>query len=487
MNTATATAPRYTFTAEQKSAFRAAITSHYKWTGYRQRTGSQSSDLTIGTMLAIAGEFGINPADYGTAKGILAMAFNHQETGYLRERFNAVAHKLSNKQCKLCLDIFATSDTKQNGAMTSRQYTTIASICRDAENGTRSYVPRNRGGHTGSEDREYEDAMRYESDKERAANASNEETAKVKETPNASATVTGAANVANELAVLIGKLATQSVTPESVAALVDERIQAALKNGPAVRIELRDTSGDVRTHSGIAHRTFATLARMAVARGLDGFPLNIWLSGPAGSGKTRAGQDLAKLLGLPFYGMGAKQTSFDVLGYCDGAGTYHKTPFRDAFEHGGVFQADEIDAWDNEAVQALNSATANDFCQFPDAIVARHTDFRCIAGANTWGHGSTSEYCGRTKIDGASLTRFAKLAWEYDPALESALSGNITWAIRVQRARAKAADAGLKVLITPRATLQGAALIAAGFTEDEAAQFTYLADLSADQRAIVGV
>jgi hypothetical protein len=35
--------------------------------------------------------------------------------------------------------------------------------------------------------------------------------------------------------------------------------------------------------------------------------------------------------------------------------------------------------------------------------------------------------------------------------------------------------------------MQGAALIAAGFTEDEAAQFTYLADLSADQRAIVGV
>jgi hypothetical protein len=226
---------------------------------------------------------------------------------------------------------------------------------------------------------------------------------------------------------------------------------------------------------------------MAAARDGAGYPLNIWLSGPAGSGKTRAGQDLAKLLGLPFYGMGAQQTSYGVLGYCDGAGTYHGTPFRTAFEHGGVFQADEIDAWDNEAVCAMNSALANDFCQFPDSVVARHPDFRCIAGANTWGHGSTSEYCGRTKIDGASLTRFAKLAWEYDTALESALSGNITWAIRVQRARAKAADAGLKVLITPRATLQGAALIAAGFTEDEAAHFTYLADLSADQRAIVGV
>jgi hypothetical protein len=485
MNTATATAPRYTFTAEQKSAFRAAITSHYSWTGYRQRTGSQSSDLTIGTMLAIAGEFGINPADFGTVKGALNMAFSQIETRYLAERFEKISDKLGHKQLMLCVGIFGTSNTKQNGEMTSRQYTTIASICRDAENGTRSYVPRNRGGHTGDADKEYFDAMRYEADKESAAN---EEKAKPKETPNASATVnTGTAGVANELAALIGKLATQSVTPESVATLVDERIQAALKNGPAVRIELRDTSGDVRTHEGLAHKTFATLARMAAARQQDGFPVNIWLSGPAGSGKTRAGQDLAKLLGLPFYGMGAKQTGFDVLGYCDGAGTYHKTPFRTAFEHGGVFQADEIDAWENEAVQALNSATANDFCQFPDSVVARHPDFHCIAGANTWGHGATSDYCGRTKIDGASLTRFTKLAWEYDESLESALSGNTAWAARVQRARAKAADAGLKVLITPRATIQGAALIAAGFTPDEAAQLTYLADLSADQRAIVGV
>jgi cobaltochelatase CobS len=483
METDTMNAPRYTFNEKQKSAFRAAITSHYSWTGYRQRTGSQSSDLTIGTMLDIAGEFGINPADFGTVKGALNMAFNHQETGYLRERFNVLAHKLSNKQCKLCLDIFTTSDTKQNGAMTSRQYTTISSICRDAENGTRSYVPRNRGGHTGDADKEYFDAMRYEADKERAATTSG--TAKAKETPNASATVTGAANVANELAVLIGKLATQSVTPESVAALVDERIQAALKNGPAVRIELRDTSGEVRTHEGLAHKTFATLARMAAARDGAGYPLNIWLSGPAGSGKTRAGQDLAKLIGLPFYGMGAKLTAFDVLGYMDANGAYHGTPFRTAFEHGGVFQADELDSWDNEACMALQSALANDFCQFPDSVVARHADFRCIAGANTWGHGATADYIGRSKLDGAFLSRFVKLLWGYDESLESALCGNADFAARVQRARSKAIDSGLKVLITPRDSMAGAALIAAGFTSNEAADLTYLASLSADQRYMI--
>jgi cobaltochelatase CobS len=184
--------------------------------------------------------------------------------------------------------------------------------------------------------------------------------------------------------------------------------------------------------------------------------------------------------------MGAKQTGFDVLGYRDAGGAYHGTPFRQAFEHGGALQLDELDSWDNEACMTLQSAITNGFCQFPDAIVPRHADFLLIAGANTWGHGATADYVGRTKLDGAFLDRFVKLDWTYDETLESALCGNATWAARVQRARAKASEAGLKVIISPRASIDGAALIAAGFTADRAAELTYLAALSADQRAIVG-
>jgi len=224
---------------------------------------------------------------------------------------------------------------------------------------------------------------------------------------------------------------------------------------------------------------------MAAARQANGFPVNIWLAGPAASGKTHAGQDLAKLMGLGFYGMGAKATAFDVLGFIDAAGQYHGTPFRQAFEHGGICQFDELDSWENEACLALQSALANDFCQFPDSIVKRHPDFICIAGANTWGHGATADYVGRTKLDGAFLSRFAKLPWDYDTDLETALSGNPAFAARVQKARAKAAQAGLKVLITPRDTMAGAALIAAGFSENEAAALTYLAALSPDQKTIV--
>ena len=85
-------------------------------------------------------------------------------------------------------------------------------------------------------------------------------------------------------------------------------------------------------------------------------------------------------------------------------------------------------------------------------------------------------------MDAAFLSRFpVKLAWGYDEQLEAAMCGNAAWAARVQRARAAAAKAGLKVLIDPRVSMAGAALIAAGFSENEAANLTYLAGLSPAQ------
>ena len=51
------------------------------------------------------------------------------------------------------------------------------------------------------------------------------------------------------------------------------------------------------------------------------------------------------------------------------------------------------------------------------------------------------------------------------------------------RARKAADKAGLKVLITPRDSVHGSALIAAGIDADTAARMTYLSGLSAAQIA----
>jgi hypothetical protein len=73
------------------------------------------------------------------------------------------------------------------------------------------------------------------------------------------------------------------------------------------------------------------------------------------------------------------------------------------------------------------------------------------------------------------------LDWTYDEALESALAGNAVWSGRVQSARRRAAAAGLKVLITPRASIRGAALIRQGLDADAVARMTYLRGLTAAQ------
>jgi hypothetical protein len=69
--------------------------------------------------------------------------------------------------------------------------------------------------------------------------------------------------------------------------------------------------------------------------------------------------------------------------------------------------------------------------------------------------------------------------------MEQIISGNAAFAKRVQKARAKAKTAGIKVLIDPRASIAGAALIEGGMTQDEAASLTYLANLTPEQRTMV--
>jgi hypothetical protein len=77
------------------------------------------------------------------------------------------------------------------------------------------------------------------------------------------------------------------------------------------------------------------------------------------------------------------------------------------------------------------------------------------------------------------------LSWNIDQTFEAAISGNESWARRVQAARARAQAAGLKVMIDVRMTQSGAALIAAGMSEQEAADATYLANVTADQRPMI--
>lgn len=214
---------------------------------------------------------------------------------------------------------------------------------------------------------------------------------------------------------------------------------------------------------GVQHKSFEKLLKMCTATMRNGQHLNVWIYGPAGTGKSTAAEKVAEALGLKFYTDGKMVDETKVLGYQDASGTYRTTNFRQAYEFGGVYLADEIDGSLPDALLALNGALANGHCSFPDKIVTRHSDFVMLAAANTTGTGGTIEYVGRFQQDAAFTDRWAFIDWPLDEALEDSLVANKEWLVTVRHTRAKLKLAGIKGhLITPRASIYGETLLASG-------------------------
>lgn len=248
--------------------------------------------------------------------------------------------------------------------------------------------------------------------------------------------------------------------PESITSEVNAAVEKAFKAIAPVTLIVEPPAAPP-VNLGLVHRMTPKLIKMLAAG------VNVYLHGPAGSGKTTAAHLCAKTFNAPFYFAAKVESEYMLLGFKDARGETVRTQFRDAYEHGGVFLFDELDGSSPSAVVALNAALANGFCPFPDGIIARHKDFKCIAAGNTKLTGATREYVGRNQLDAASVDRFSFIEWLYDDALETSIATNAEWCKYVQSARRAVAARSLKHLVTPRATYDGCKLIQAGLTREE--------------------
>lgn len=320
-------------------------------------------------------------------------------------------------------------------------------------------------------------------------------------------------DLAAAIAAAVAPHVKAGIDREQVEQIVDERIVDSLLPR---RIEVVvPGSGDVKD-VGVQHAYFEALRRCVMAR------LTVWLVGPAGSGKTSIAASIAESLGLPHYAMSvcATTSKSDLLGYKTGGnGELVKTDLRIAYEHGGVFLLDEIDAGNPNVMVIMNALLANGQCGFPDGMVKRHPDFLPIAGANTIGMGADKQFVGRNKLDEATRDRFVMMELPYDPVIEAVMAGVCptcfseaerpvpyefiqvedksneendrllkadaekrcaAFCRKIVKVRAAMAELKVRHIVSPRATKAGCTLIRLGFTMPDVMNMAVWKGLDAD-------
>jgi MoxR-like ATPase len=260
---------------------------------------------------------------------------------------------------------------------------------------------------------------------------------------------------------------------QKIEAMQPKVTQIVIKDRPTVTIK------------GVQHMAFADIMMSISAR------CNTFLVGPAGTGKTTMVQQVADALGLGFHAenLTAATTEYSLKGFKDANSNYVPTKLREFFQNGGVYLLDEIDNANPNVLGVLNSALSNGFMAFPDGMVQKHPEFIAVAAGNTYGNGATAEYVGRNPIDGATLDRFAFFNVDIDESVEDAMLAGFglptatanVWVNAVRKSRQNVADSGLRVIVSPRATANGAGLLAQGMDMDKVYSATVLKGAKHDQ------
>lgn len=196
----------------------------------------------------------------------------------------------------------------------------------------------------------------------------------------------------------------------------------------------------------------------------------VYIVGPAGTGKTSLAGDIAAAMSLPFgfISCTAGMAEAHLLGRMLADGKYLPTSFVDCFENGGLFLFDEVDAADANTMLVINSALANGILSVPNRAAnpkaVRHPNFVCIVAANTLGTGSF-EYHGRNYLDAAFLDRFAlsRHRVDYDIALErEMLAGDAEMCRVLHKMRHNLETTKTRRVLSTRAFIGTAKLLLAG-------------------------
>jgi hypothetical protein len=496
----------YSYDQAAKAALRSAITSHQGWPAMREKYGVSSAGLSVELMEKIAAELS-PPIDLsaigkprsrkpwgnrgydGTPKPRPYGPEVYSELMTRRERLLLVGDKAA-----LFTDIMTTVRTKQEYRLTEAQYRTLTNILDKAEFGLETPpapkpAPQQDETPKGNDDMKdgipfdqqpgyLEWKRKHEAELENGGLGLDEDDEET-------------------LRRLLAKRK-QGLSEARVIELVKEHA------GKPSHVTL-----DLRTPAGVTPKGEALIHyRLPLLLSAMNAGVSMMLVGPAGSGKTTACQQAAELLGRGFEFTGAINSEYKLTGFIDAQGRVVSSAFRRAFIDGAVFLFDEMDGSLPGAVLPFNSANANRVMDFPDGTHKANEQYLGLAACNTFGRGADRQYVGRYQQDAAVLDRFAVMEWPYDPALEAAMIGApkpynapepvsispITdegtalreaarWLTHVQNMREKIEKAKLRHIVSPRATVTGAKLLAAGWPWKEVEEAVIFKGLDTDSRA----
>ena len=257
---------------------------------------------------------------------------------------------------------------------------------------------------------------------------------------------------------------------------MDDAIEQMMARAEQARpLQIVDAKGITKAVAGHTHQAFEKVLKLAAAR------VNVLLIGPAGSGKSHMAQQVADALELDFFFINCSEgmSESKLEGYLAPTGKagrfeFITTDFIRAYENGGVFLLDEVDACDPNVLLVINAALANGHLALPkrydNPVATRHEDFVLIASANTYGTGANRMYVGRNQLDEATLDRFrmGQIEMDFDAALEAQLVADDEVRNAWQRVRAAVNTYKLRRVISTRTMVEAATkLKAAGFTLPE--------------------
>lgn len=178
----------------------------------------------------------------------------------------------------------------------------------------------------------------------------------------------------------------------------------------------------------------------------------VYLTGPAGCGKSELVRSASERLGMAFHYSNAIQQEYKLNGFIDAGGTYHETEFyRACVERGeSVFMIDEADASIPEALITINAAMGNGYHEFPVGMVPVE-GVHFVACGNTTGDGSDDMYTARAVLDQATMDRFAVVRMGYCREVEMALArGDRALVEFMERLRRAADQNGIRATFSYR-------------------------------------